>query len=383
MPNTAIYILSRAVRRPTVLRTGLLPVFMVLFTALAPLSGQVEWTGVERVVAIGDVHGDYPGFLEVLRSAGLIDQKEKWIAGKTHLVQTGDVTDRGPASKKVMDLLMSLEKQAAKAGGHVHALIGNHEAMNLYGDLRYTSPGEFAAFRTGDSEQVRAAFWEQESKTLSPPPDEAARKKWETEHPLGWFEHRLQFGPKGTYGKWIRSHQAVVKINDVIYLHGGISPRFATTPLNQINETITAQLNDFSKIKVDSPVTAEDGPLWYRGLAEIDGPEMEQHIDQVLAANGVKHIVIGHTPTAGAVLPRFDGKVIQIDAGLTAGYGSHRACLLWEGGQFYALHRGEKIPLPGNAELMAYLKKVLSLEPSGSLLAKYVSDLEAARAEVR
>ena len=84
----------------------------------------------------------------------------------------------------------ALEKQAAKAGGYVHPLIGNHEAMNLYGDLRYTTPGEFAAFKTGESEQVRAAFWEQQVKALPNPPDDAARQKWETEHPLGWFDAR-------------------------------------------------------------------------------------------------------------------------------------------------------------------------------------------------
>ena len=121
-------------------------IIILWFVAAARMfAGQAEWTGVERVVAVGDVHGDYGGFVEVLRSAGVIDQKLRWTGGKTHLVQTGDVPDRGADSRKAMDLLMNLEKQAAKAGGQVHALIGNHEAMNLYGDLRYTVPGEFAA----------------------------------------------------------------------------------------------------------------------------------------------------------------------------------------------------------------------------------------------
>ena len=151
-------------------------------------AAQAEWTGVERVVAVGDVHGDYANFVSVLRSARLIDDKGRWIGGKAHLVQTGDLLDRGADSRKVMDLLMLLEKQAAKAGGQVHALIGNHEAMNLYGDLRYTTAGEFAAFRTGQSEEVRAAFWEREISGLPTPPGEADRKNWEAEHPLGWFE---------------------------------------------------------------------------------------------------------------------------------------------------------------------------------------------------
>jgi hypothetical protein len=100
--------------------------------------------------------------------------------------------------------------------------------MNLYGDLRYATPGEFAAFRTGDSEQIRAEFWSRQIQTLPTPPGDAERVKWEAEHPLGWVEHRYHFGPSGTYGKWIRSHPAVVKINDAIYLHGGISARYAS-----------------------------------------------------------------------------------------------------------------------------------------------------------
>ena len=119
-------------------------------------------------------------FVEVLRSAGVIDQKDHWIGGKTHLVQTGDMPDRGPDTRKVMDLLMALEKEAAKAGGHVHALIGNHEAMNVYGDLRYTTPAEFAAFATNDSERVRAGFLKQENKK-NPRPNFDEIKKWEAD----------------------------------------------------------------------------------------------------------------------------------------------------------------------------------------------------------
>src|SRR5580765_5834762 len=108
------------------------------------------WTGIDRIVAVGDVHGDYDQLVAVLRSAGLIDEQGTWSGGKTHLVQNGDVLDRGPDSRKAMDLLMRLEKQAAEAGGFVHALIGNHEAMNVYGDLRYVSREEFAAFTKDD-----------------------------------------------------------------------------------------------------------------------------------------------------------------------------------------------------------------------------------------
>jgi TPR repeat protein len=118
------------------------------------------WTGVSRVIAIGDVHGDYEQFVAVLESAGLIDGQGNWTGGATHLVQTGDVLDRGPDSRAVMDLLMRLEKQAAAAGGAVHCLIGNHEAMNIYGDLRYVSPGEFASYSPSNGVALRPASYD-------------------------------------------------------------------------------------------------------------------------------------------------------------------------------------------------------------------------------
>jgi hypothetical protein len=298
-------------------------------------------------------------------------------------VQTGDVVDRGGDSRKAMDLLMSLEKEAAKAGGGVHALIGNHEAMNLYGDLRYTTAQEFTAFRTGQSADIQAAFWERETKGLPSPPSEAERRKWDGEHPLGWFEHRMEFGPKGKYGKWIRSHQAVIKINDSLYIHGGISPRFAEFSLEQINDMVGGELNDFSKINDKSAVTSDDGPLWYRGLSQDEKAADSAHVDRLLSTFGVGRIVVGHTPTSGAILPRYDGKVIVIDVGLSSFYGTHPVCLVQEGKITYAVHRGTRIPFAEDAaaDLARYLKNTVQLEPMGSALAQHLAEVEAALAQ--
>ena len=131
---------------------------------------QDVWTGVERVIAVGDVHGDYEQLVAVLQSAGVIDREEKWIGGKTHLVQTGDMLDRGPDSRKVMDLLMRLEGEASKAGGRVHVLIGNHEAMNIYGDLRYVSAGDYASFTDGNSEKRFEEHYQRHLKHLKESP---------------------------------------------------------------------------------------------------------------------------------------------------------------------------------------------------------------------
>ena len=41
-----------------------------------------------RIVAVGDFHGDWDSTFSVLKMAGLVDESENWIAGKTRFVQT-------------------------------------------------------------------------------------------------------------------------------------------------------------------------------------------------------------------------------------------------------------------------------------------------------
>lgn len=319
--------------------------FLLALLAISAASAQDTWKGVDRIVAVGDVHGGYTAFVDILRAAALIDDAGRWIGGKTHLVQIGDVVDRGPDSRKVMELLMALEKQAPKAGGYVHALIGNHEAMNLYGDLRYVTPAEFAAFRGNESAAQVEQLWEQEIRKRKPKPDAAFRAQWLAAHPPGWVEHRAQFGPQGRYGKWIRGHNAVIRINDTLFVHGGISPKYAGKSIRDINNGIEEELRDFSKLAEDGYVRDEQGVLWYRGIAQED-PALTNHVQRVLKNFAVRRVVIGHTPTGGRIVPLYGSAVLAIDVGLSEVYGAHRLCLVIEGDQVSILSPREKLPLP-------------------------------------
>ncbi|MEP6961337.1 MAG: metallophosphoesterase, partial [Acidobacteriota bacterium] len=181
--------------------------------------------GVDRIVALGDVHADIARFTGVLRQAGLIDPANHWSGGQTHLVLCGDMIDRGSNSKQVLDLVMALEPEALKAGGRVHALLGNHEAMNMLGDLRYVPSDDYAAFRVANSADTLAkemqSVLDELRRSGSAPVDAAAwQRQYLAEHPLGWVERGLAFLPNGKYGKWLLQHNAVEKINDVLYLHG-------------------------------------------------------------------------------------------------------------------------------------------------------------------
>ena len=347
-------------------------------------AGDDVLAGIERVVAVGDIHGDADQLLAVLKSASLIDDKGAWCGGKAHLVQTGDILDRGPESRRAMDLLMRLEAEAKQAGGAVHALIGNHEAMNLYGDLRYVSEGEIAAFRDANSEKAREELYREHQKSAKGVVfDDTYRRTWEADHPLGYAEHRRAFGPDGVYGKWIRGHHAAIRIDGTLFLHGGISPKYADWGVRTINERIRIELADFTKLE-GGVVTDERGPLWYRGLA-LGGKELDQHVQTVLKSYEADRIAIGHTYTEGAILSRFGGRVLQIDVGLSKVYdeSGRCACLEIEQGKVRALHRGKRLELPRDdgVDLLRYLKEAAALDPPPSSLAPKIAALEASLAE--
>ncbi len=167
----------------------------VAILILITVSGfaQDSWTGVRRIVAIGDVHGDYEQLLAVLAMADLVNERGRWSGDDSHLVQTGDLPDRGPDSAKIIRFLKKLEGQARRKGGYVHLLIGNHEAMNIYGDLRYVHPGEYKALTDRDSQRQSdryyRAFIDKLKETVPVDPalvfDDAYRESWRKKYPLG------------------------------------------------------------------------------------------------------------------------------------------------------------------------------------------------------
>lgn len=350
-------------------------------TCLAPVArGEDAWDGVARVVAVGDVHGDYGQFLAVLQDAGVVDARGRWSGGRTHLVQTGDRIDRGADSRKVMDFLMRLEKEARKAGGMVHPLVGNHEAMNVLGDLRYVTPAEFAAFQTPDSARLRDALWERivsQRPRGTPSPGKDERSRFEAEHPLGWVEHRQAYSPTGKYGAWIARQNAVIRIGDTLFLHGGISPKYADFSLRDLNERVRRELEEAAPLTA-LVSTDPEGPLWFRGLAQ-ENPALDSHLDAVLRRHACRRMVVGHTTTEGLVMPLYRGRVVTIDVGLSRAYGGPRAALLLEEEGAIAVHRGRRLPLPdgGGEALLRYVREVLALEPDPARLRGLLGRLEA------
>ena len=389
--------------------TGVCLLWLLLFCGLGWCQASAPDRSAATVFAIGDVHGSFDGFVAILRRSGLIDDQHHWTGGKATLVQTGDLLDRGPKPREVMDLLMSLEKEATEAGGQVVGLLGNHEMMNVMGDLRYFTAGNFASFADSESKRrQKAAYekyesWRKDNSELLAEVKEPilpiTKTEWLAQHPEGYVEQREAFSPNGSYGKWLRQHSAVANINDVIFLHGGISPNIAKMKLDRINSRIANEIKSFdaakqylehqkiilsffnlqeitavvqAQISVDRKSNVKsgtyrqqklaefleyrnwlsvrpDGPLWFRGYNQWTDEKGAPQITKVLKAYGANHIVVGHSvQQGGRIRPRFDGKVFLIDTGMLSSYykGGRASALEIRGADEFFAHYTDQQSVP-------------------------------------
>ncbi len=352
--------------------------FSLLLVAASPAPAD-EWRvdGAERIVAISDIHGAYLAMVETLQNVGILDADLAWVGDTTHLVIVGDILDRGPRSRDAMDLLMRLEDEARAAGGAVHVLIGNHESMNMIGDMRYVSKEEYAAFAADETPEQRNRWFQAYVRRQPPPRDEAAlRKRFDSTFPPGFFALRKAFGPDGKYGRWLLQKPIIAVINGTAFVHGGLSPLVADYGLDGVNTALQDELEAYvgavhtlmeAEILLptdsqydylgivknylpsvqDSPAVRDalktvqaldeaslistDGPLWYRSNVACGGVIEKHRIDAVLAAIDAERVVVGHTPTPGRkVLQRFDGRLIEVDTGMLNFYykGSGNALVL-------------------------------------------------------
>lgn len=312
----------------------------LLLAALASLSAPA--LANPRIVAVGDLHGDHAAFVAILRAARLIDARDHWIGADAILVQTGDVADRGPDTLRIVRDLMRLQREANRAGGRVVALAGNHEAMNVIGDLRYVHPGEYAVFVDRDSRRRRARYYEQNRATIEAHyrrsgralTGGAIRTLFERDTPLGAIEHRAAWAPDGEIGRWIAVNPAVVLIDGNLFAHGGIGSRYANITIDEINRRVGAALDAHDQSN-EAIINDPNGPLWYRGLIRRDAdaeaptaasagppvPPMEEELAAVLAAFGARRMIVGHTPNLAGIQFLHGNRLVAIDTGISAHYG--------------------------------------------------------------
>jgi len=271
-----------------------------------------QYSDVKKFAAISDIHGQFAIFKKLLINNGVINDALNWQYGTGHLIITGDIFDRGDTVTEALWLVFKLEQQAAIAGGHVHYLLGNHEYLVLRNDQRYLHP--------------------------------------KYKHTVSFFNDNLteQYSVQSVLGRWLRSKSTIIKLNDFIFLHGGIHEDFLNLnmTLESANQAFRDSISKSKKELKANPLWAtlhgKTGPIWYRGYFR-DEQLKDEAVAGVLRKLQASKVIVGHT-SMPSIEMRFDGKVIAIDSSIKRG--KEGELLLWENNQFFrATLTGEKKPL--------------------------------------
>jgi hypothetical protein len=251
----------------------------------------------KRLVAIGDLHGDLAATRAALRTAGAIDDRDRWIGGELVVVQTGDVLDRGDDEQAILDLIARLERSASAAGGAVIMLLGNHELMNAAADFRYVTPGAMRDF--DDAPGVDTSRYAQV--------------------PAAVRGRVAALAPGGAYARRLAAHDVIAIVGDAVFSHAGVVGDWVTQ-VDEANRSARCWLDGQAGGIEDAPpvLTSQDSPVWTRalGFAQADCEAARA----ALAALGAKRMVVGHT-VQREINGACDGAVWRIDVGLGKGYG--------------------------------------------------------------
>lgn len=243
------------------------------------------FTDIDSIAVITDIHGEYKAYISLLRACGIIDKDLNWSFGKGHFVVLGDIFDRGDKVTETLWHLFGLVRQAEAAGGKVHVMIGNHEIMVLAKDLRYIN------------------------------------KKYQKVETVCKTDYNELYSENSVLGKWIRSLPVVITINDILFVHGGMSIELLEKDLDisQINhiysnKIIGKEYNPDIEDKAQLFLDGVNGPVWYRGYFN-DPTFCESRLDSILDFYKKEHIVVGHT-VIDEITPLFNNKIFGVDAGM-------------------------------------------------------------------
>lgn len=263
-------------------------------------SSQVNFAGIDSVAVMSDIHGQYDASRKLLLNAGVMNDDHEWTYGKGHLVIVGDIFDRGPQVNETLWMIYHLEQKAKAAGGRVHFLLGNHETMILSGDVRYLNNRYLST-----------------TALLTTP-------------------YRDLYGKDSYLGRWLRSLPLTIRINDMVFVHGGFSLELLKEvgTLSNINNTYHKYLIDEDaniaiaeneKLKV---LHGREGPLWYRGYF-LDKELTQKDVDKILRKLKAERMIVGHT-SFNAIQSYFNGKVFGVDSSIK--FGSTGELLVVENG---------------------------------------------------
>ena len=261
---------------------------------------------VDKLYAIGDIHGDLNAFILSLKKAKVINNNLNWCGGTAHVVQVGDILDRKirdveytdeDSEMIIISLICKLQLEAFTAGGGFHPIIGNHEIMNILGIFDYVSQMGMKHFQNVEGRRNYFKIGNIFCKYLA----------------CGW--------------------NPVVKIGDFIFCHGGLNINIAVKyNIEEINfimrDTLYGNYYHIHKRYFNELFLNETSILWNRSFS-VDLPKNKINqttlqLNKILEIYKAKHIVVGHTPHMDGIKTRFNDKIICIDTAMSEAFGKKK-----------------------------------------------------------
>lgn len=267
----------------------------------------VEFKQPQKLLALSDIEGEFEALRKLLIMNKVIDSKYNWIFGAGHVVICGDLFDRGSDVAATIWLLYKLEQDAKAKGGYLHTILGNHDIMNLSGDLRYVKPKYFANAK------------------------------------LMGIDYMELYGVNSELGRWLRSKNLIEKIGENLCLHAGVAPEINKLKLSlkEMNERSRPYYDKAKKstVFVDKEIWklfdgSKSSLFWYRGYFYEPKASL-QEVEETLSLYHVNKIIVGHTITDTNVGLYYDGKVLGID--VNQHKGQHEGAL-YEDGKWYKVN---------------------------------------------
>jgi len=254
-----------------------------------------------RVVAIGDIHGDIGALRQAFQLAGATNASGEWIGGALTIVQMGDLIGRSDDERQVLDFIFDIQRKAARAGGAVHALIGNHEVFGGRLDNQAVGPNPFPAWESVPG------LRRDDPRLAHLLPHERARG--------------AALLPGGPYARQIAAFPVVLKIRDTVFVHGGVVPRWASYGVERINQEVRQWLLGKGP-EPDSALGVDDGDrvMWTRQFSSNVDDDDCAVLAESLRLLRARRMIVAHTVHA-EVTARCDGRVWAVDVGMSRAYG--------------------------------------------------------------
>ena len=295
---------------------------------------------VDKIIAIGDIHGDFKVLIKALQLGEVIDDDNNWIGGNTYVVQVGDVFDKGGRNNedtsldveieeiKILHFLYELNKKAIPNGGKVISLLGNHELMNMLGDFRYASNNHIES--------------------------------------MGGYENRKDLlKPGGDIAKRLACNSlGIVQIGDWLFVHGGLLPEHIQGKTlrerkeiiyrinNVVRQVLLGELDIHNIGDFESDIIfGSNGIFWTRDYSgKTYNSDRCSKILETLELLDINKetggIVIGHTPQPN-INSDCNNKIWKIDTGMSTAFGENNAL------------RIEVLLIKNNGELIKPLKRFI------------------------